>query len=64
VPEHLDSKPSLITAFQAASIIFAVTNFWETFATSEPVTQETNDFTQSKNLANAAASTRILSHYI
>jgi len=64
VSANLDDKFSLIAAFRGANIIFAVTNFWETFATQGPVAAESNDFTQGKNLADAAASTSTLEHYI
>jgi uncharacterized protein YbjT (DUF2867 family) len=64
VSANLDGRFSLIAAFWGANLIFAVTNFWETFATQGPVAGEANDFTQGKNLADAAASTPTPEHSI
>ncbi|KAK2808667.1 hypothetical protein FQN50_004532 [Emmonsiellopsis sp. PD_5] len=68
VKANLDDKDSLIAAFESgfkgAYAIFAVTNFFEPFVKYGPAAAEKQDFQQAKNMADAAAATDGLSHYI
>ncbi|KAL3442799.1 hypothetical protein BJX65DRAFT_321076 [Aspergillus insuetus] len=60
----LNDKASLVEAFKGAHAIFAVTNFFEPFMQSGPEEAEKHEFVHAKNLADAAASTSGLAHYI
>ncbi|EAW12223.1 NmrA/HSCARG family protein [Aspergillus clavatus NRRL 1] len=61
---NLDDKASLVEAFKGAYAIFGVTNFFETFMKYGPAEAEKRELVQAKNLAEAAAATSGLHHYI
>lgn len=60
----LNNEESLIAAFAGSSAIYAVTDFFEPFAKSGPEGGMEVEVQQGKNLANAAAKTSTLQHYI
>ena len=66
VSADLDDEASLVKAFEGATAIFGVTNFWEHFF-SKPVGAEACmniEYAQACALANAAVKTSTLKHYI
>jgi len=64
VQADLNDIESLKAAFSGSHIIFAVTNFFEPFATSGPTKAVEVEVQQGKNLALAAGATPTLEHYI
>ncbi|KAL5341435.1 hypothetical protein BJX70DRAFT_358784 [Aspergillus crustosus] len=64
VKGDLDDKSSLVEAFKGAHAIFAVTDFFEPFMKYGPEEAEKRELIQATNLAEAAAETAGLSHYI
>jgi len=64
VPADLNDEASLVRAFSGASIIFGVTNFFETFAQSDADEAVRVEYIQGCNIANAAAQTSTLEHFI
>lgn len=64
VKADLDDLESLKAAFQGSHIIFAVTDFWESFEKFGPAKAKEIEFHQGSNLAKAASATLTLEHYI
>ncbi|KAH8647063.1 hypothetical protein BGZ60DRAFT_391372 [Tricladium varicosporioides] len=64
VAADLNNQESLVEAFKGASIIFAVTDFFEPFMKSGPTIAAQIEKTQGINLATAASLTPTLKHYI
>ncbi|KAJ4287573.1 hypothetical protein N0V90_012276 [Kalmusia sp. IMI 367209] len=65
VSANADDEASLVKAFEGATAIFAVTNFWEhLFTGSSPDESGTKEAEQAKKLARAASKTSTLEHYI
>jgi len=64
VAADLNDVKSLTEAFHGSSAIFAVTNFFEPFATGGPETALKVEVAQGKNLADAAANTPTLEHFV
>jgi len=64
VRADVNDVESLKSAFAGSHIIFAVTNFFEPFATGGPEKGMEVEIQQGKNLAAAAAATSTLEHYI
>lgn len=62
----LDDEPSLLEAFEGATAIFGVTNFWEHIYSKSISAEECMDieYGQACALANAVAKTPSLKHYI
>jgi len=64
VTADLNDEQSLLKAFQGSTAIYAVTDFFEPFATSGPSTAIGVESAQGINLARAASATPTLKHYI
>ncbi|VUC25218.1 unnamed protein product [Clonostachys rosea] len=64
VQADADDYDSLVRAFSGSHIIFGVTNFYEKFGTISASEAAENEIQQGINLANAAAATASLEHYI
>jgi hypothetical protein len=64
VQADLDDTRSLVKAFEGASYIFAVTDFWEPYKKSGPLFAMGSEFTHGQNAAIAAAQTPTLEHFI
>ncbi|PVH76452.1 putative hscarg dehydrogenase [Cadophora sp. DSE1049] len=64
VSADLDSEESLIKAFEGSTAIFGLTNFFEHFPRLSPDAAIALEVKQGQNLANAAAKTPTLKHYI
>ncbi|KAN0115552.1 NmrA-like family protein-like protein [Hyaloscypha variabilis] len=64
VTADLNDQASLIQAFKGATLIFAVTDFFEPFAAKGPEYAIQVEAAQGINLAKAAAATPTLKHYI
>lgn len=64
VAADLHDTDSLIKAFEGASIIFAVTDFYEPFSRVGAEKAMGLEYQQRSNLAYAASQTSILGHYI
>ncbi|KAL4879868.1 hypothetical protein BJY04DRAFT_228793 [Aspergillus karnatakaensis] len=64
VKADINDKASLIQAFKGAHAILGVTDFYEPFRNHGPKEAERIELIQAKNLADAAAATDGLSHYI
>ncbi|KAG4421207.1 hypothetical protein IFR04_005618 [Cadophora malorum] len=64
VSADLDSEESLIKAFEGSTAIFGLTNFFEHFPKLAPDVAIALEAKQGQNLANAAAKTPTLKHYI
>jgi len=64
VSADLNDESSLVAAFAGSSAIYAVTDFFEPFAKAGPEGGMKVEVQQGKNLANAAAKTPTLKHYI
>ncbi|KAG4434744.1 hypothetical protein IFR05_009770 [Cadophora sp. M221] len=64
VTADLDNIDSLIAAFKDATVIYAVTDFFEPFGTKGPEEAIKVETQQGINLAKAAAATTTLKHYI
>jgi len=64
VSADLNDESSLVAAFAGSTAIYAVTDFFEPFAKSGPEQAMIVEIQQGKNLANAAANTPTLKHYI
>ncbi|TVY46703.1 NmrA-like family domain-containing protein [Lachnellula occidentalis] len=60
----LNDEESVVAAFKDANIIFAVTNYFETFATSGPEEAMKVEYAQGVNMAKAASVTTGLEHFI
>jgi uncharacterized protein YbjT (DUF2867 family) len=64
VAANLDDEDSLIKAFNGANAIFAVTDFYEPFATGiGPENAMEIEYSRGVNLARAAAATTTLEYY-
>lgn len=64
VTANLNDQASLIEAFKGATLIFAVTDFFEPFAAKGPEEAMKVESVQGINLAKAASATPTLKHYI
>ncbi|KAE9373352.1 putative NmrA-like family domain-containing protein 1 [Stipitochalara longipes BDJ] len=64
VTADLNNIESITAAFKDANIIFAVTNYFEAFATSGPEVAVQVEYLQGVNLAKAASVTTTLEHFI
>lgn len=64
VAADLNDVDSLTKAFEGASYIFGVTNFFDTFFTESAEKSMDVEFLQGTNLAKAAANTASLEHFI
>jgi len=64
VTADLNSEESLIKAFEGSTAIYAITDFFEPFAHGGASHALTVEVAQGKNLANAAAKTETLKHFI
>lgn len=64
VSADLNDESSLAAAFKGTTAIYAVTDFFEPFAAHGPEEAMKVEVQQGKNMANAAASTTTLKHYI
>lgn len=64
VEADLDDETSLTTAFEGASFIFAMTNFFDLFETESADMSMAAEFRRGVNLANAASKTMTLEHFI
>lgn len=64
VSGDLNDQSSLIQAFKDATLIFAVTDFFEPFAAKGPEEAVKVESAQGINLAKAASATPTLKHYI
>ncbi|KAF1965844.1 NAD(P)-binding protein [Bimuria novae-zelandiae CBS 107.79] len=65
ISANVDDESSLVKAFEGATAIFAVTNFWEhLFTGSSPEESGVKEAEQAKKLARAASQTSSLEHYI
>jgi len=64
VTADINSEDSLIKAFEGSTAIYAITDFFEPFAAGGPENAMKVEVQQGKNLANAAAKTSTLKHYI
>jgi len=64
VQADLDDTQSLVKAFEGASHIFAVTDFWEPYQKAGPLVAMRSEFTHGQNAATAAARTPTLQHFI
>lgn len=64
VSADLNSESSLIAAFHGSSAIYAVTDFFEPFASSGPEAAIRVEAAQGINMARAASQTASLEHYI
>ena len=64
VRADVNDLDSLITAFRGSSIIFGMTDFFETFAKSGPAKAVEVEVTQGINIAKAASATETLEHYV
>lgn len=64
VAADLNDESSLVQAFQGASAIFAVTDFYETFRTGGPWTAMDTECRRGLNMARAALQIPTLEHYI
>jgi len=60
----LNDESSLVKAFEGATLIFAVTDFFEPFAKGGPELAVEVEVAQGINLAKAASKTPTLKHYI
>lgn len=64
VKADIDDINSLKVAFAGSHIIYAVTNFFEPFATSGPIKAMDVEEQQGRNIAQAASGTASLEHFI
>jgi len=64
VSADLNNEASLIKAFEGSTAIYAVTDFFEPFASSGPEKAMEVEVAQGQNLARAASKTATLKHYI
>ncbi|KAK0457232.1 putative hscarg dehydrogenase [Desarmillaria tabescens] len=64
VAADLNDQKSLVKALEGAHAAFGVTDFWATLSTLEPNGAFDGEIQQGKNLANAAAATPTLEHYV
>ncbi|KAF9027954.1 NAD(P)-binding protein [Hymenopellis radicata] len=65
VAGDLDDYNTVLKAFEGANAAFGVTDFWATFsAKPDAALSGSVELSQGKNLANAAAATSTLDHYI
>ncbi|TVY88142.1 NmrA-like family domain-containing protein [Lachnellula willkommii] len=64
ITADLNDAESVIAAFKDANIVFAVTNYFETFATSGPEEAMKVEYAQGVNMAKAASVTTSLEHFI
>ncbi|RDW85262.1 NAD(P)-binding-containing protein [Coleophoma cylindrospora] len=64
VEANLNDQESLQTAFVGSYAIFGVTNYFEAFPTMDKAQSIAIEVQQGLNLANAAAATESLQHYI
>ncbi|KAH7395562.1 hypothetical protein BKA64DRAFT_61705 [Cadophora sp. MPI-SDFR-AT-0126] len=64
VSADLNNEDSLIKAFEGSTAIFGLTNFFEHFPKVAPDAAIALEVKQGQNLANAAAKTPTLKHYI
>ncbi|KAF2443614.1 NAD(P)-binding protein [Karstenula rhodostoma CBS 690.94] len=65
VSANTDDEASLVKAFEGATAVFAVTNFWEhLFTGSSPAESGEKEAEQAKKLARAASHTSSLEHYV
>ncbi|KAK0457216.1 putative hscarg dehydrogenase [Desarmillaria tabescens] len=64
VAADLDDYKSLVKAFQGASVAFGVTDFWTLLPIVGLDGAFEGEIQQGKNLANAAAATPTLEHYV
>ncbi|TVY29322.1 NmrA-like family domain-containing protein [Lachnellula hyalina] len=64
ITADLNDAESAIVAFKDANIVFAVTNYFETFATSGPEEAMKVEYAQGVNMAKAASVTTGLEHFI
>ncbi|KAH8803674.1 hypothetical protein F5884DRAFT_712563 [Xylogone sp. PMI_703] len=64
VVADLNDEESLAKAFAGSTAIFAVTNFFEPFASGGPDKAIQVELAQGKNIANAASKTDTLQHFI
>jgi len=64
VQADVNDEESLVKAFHGSTAIYAVTDFFEPFAKGGPENGQKVEVQQGKNLANAAAKTATLQHYI
>ena len=64
VQADVEDVSSLIAAFQGSHAVFAVTNFFEPFAKSGADKAIEVEVQQGKNLADAAAATSTLEHFV
>jgi len=64
VSADVNSEESLLKAFNGSTAIYAVTNFFEPFASGGPEHAMKVELQQGKNIADAAAKTATLKHLI
>jgi hypothetical protein len=64
VKANLDDLPSLVNAFQGASVIFGLTDYYEHFFTEGHEKSMEIEYTQGTNMAKAAAGLSTLEHYL
>jgi hypothetical protein len=64
VSADMEDEQSLISAFEGASAVFAITDFYETFQKSDPWTAMETEYRHGINLARAAMKTTTLEHYV
>jgi hypothetical protein len=64
VSAEMEDEESLVRAFEGASVIFAVTDFYETFRETNPWIAMETEYRRGTNLAKAAMKTATLEHYV
>jgi hypothetical protein len=64
VSADMEDEQSLVRAFEGASAIFAVTDFYETFRKTNPWIAMDTEYRHGTNLAKAAIKTATLEHYV
>jgi nucleoside-diphosphate-sugar epimerase len=64
VAADLNNEASLIKAFSGASVIFGVTDFFETFVKADAEEATKVEYNQGINIASAASKTQTLEHLI
>jgi len=64
VTANIDDVPSLVAAFSGATAIYSLTNFWEHIFPLGFAEAANTDYRQGVNLAQAAAQTKTLEHYV
>ncbi|KEF63428.1 uncharacterized protein A1O9_01406 [Exophiala aquamarina CBS 119918] len=60
----MNDEQSLVRAFQGATNVFAMTDFYESFRKTDPWRAMNLEYQHGINLANAAAQTPTLRHYV